>query len=78
MRVGLRVGDLRYMDFFEERFRSLAAYFQLVYPQLEIDYVRELDYYRNVRDAILDMTCDTIAYVNAEYAKGKQARSSCF
>jgi len=58
-RVGVRVGDLKYWDVFESRFRALAASLKAANPGLVVDVESELKYYRSIRERILRMTTDT-------------------
>ena len=41
------------------------------YPGFKIDIEKELDYYKSIRDEILEMTIDTIEYSNAALKDGK-------
>ena len=79
-RNGLRVGDLRDWEYFEERFRSLAEYHLNAFNSdaadaedlLEIDVEAELAYYKSIADRVLSMTADTIQYTNQAYSEGKR------
>ena len=72
MRNGLRIGDLRDMEFFEQRLRGLVAQLERSYPGFKIDVEKELAYYRSIREEILSMTIDTISYTNAALKQGKR------
>lgn len=71
-RNGVRVGDLRDWDYFEERFRALAEHHMRSYEGLKIDVEGELAYYKSIAPQILKMTCDTIALTNQKYKEGKR------
>lgn len=71
-RNGVRVGDLRDWDYFEERFRALAEHHMRSYEGLQIDIEGELAYYKSIAPQILKMTCDTIALTNQKYKEGKK------
>lgn len=66
-----RVGDLKYWDVFETRFRALAASMQSSYPGLTVDVEGELKYYRSIRDRILRMTTDTNHLVEKALRNGE-------
>ena len=72
MRNGIRVGDLQDMDYFEQRLRALAVQLERANPGLSIDVDKELAYYNSIRDDIIAMTTDTIAYTNAAISAGKK------
>lgn len=71
-RNGIRIGDLRNMDFFEMRFRELANAHMRAFPGLVIDVEGQLAYYRSIADRISAMTTDTIEYTNDAYESGKR------
>lgn len=71
-RNGLRVGDLRDWDYFEERFRALAEHHRRSFEGLDIDVEGELQYYKSIAPLILPMTCDTIELANRKYKEGKK------
>lgn len=71
-RNGLRVGDLLNWEYFEERFRSLADYHTRSHPGLEIDVEGQLEYYRNIKGRINDMTVDTVEFANSAFLDGKK------
>lgn len=71
-RNGLRVGDLREMEFFESRFRALADHHMRSHPGLEIDVEGQLEYYRNISGRVSDMTVDTVEYTNAMFREGRK------
>jgi adenylosuccinate synthase len=71
-RNGIRVGDLQNMEYFEMRFRELAAAHMRAFPGLEIDIESQLTYYRSIAKRISAMTTDTIEFTNEAYASGKR------
>ena len=72
-RTGIRIGELRHWDTFEERFRLLADTLMHNYPKLpQIDVEAELAYYKKIRQRVLDMTTDTIEYTNANISRGRK------
>jgi adenylosuccinate synthase len=71
-RNGLRVGDLKDWDYFEERFRALVDHHKRAYVGLEVDVEKELAYYKSIADRIASMTVDTIQFTNEQYAQGKR------
>jgi len=71
-RNGVRVGDLRDWDYFEQRFRALAEHHMRSYEGLEIDIEEQLAYYKKIAPLILEMTCDTIQLTNQKYHEGKK------
>lgn len=70
-RNGLRVGDLKDMQYFEARLRSLVRGLNNAYPDLNIDVEKELEYYRSIRDILLPMITDTILYCNDALQRGE-------
>eukprot|EP00596_Hydrurales_sp_CCMP1899_P003787 CAMPEP_0119041920 /NCGR_PEP_ID=MMETSP1177-20130426/14210_1 /TAXON_ID=2985 /ORGANISM="Ochromonas sp, Strain CCMP1899" /LENGTH=470 /DNA_ID=CAMNT_0007008347 /DNA_START=76 /DNA_END=1485 /DNA_ORIENTATION=- len=72
MRNGLRIGDLRDMEFFESRLRGLVKQLEGSNPGFIIDVEKELAYYTSIREEILEMTIDTIEYSNAAIKDGKR------
>jgi adenylosuccinate synthase len=71
-RNGLRVGDLREWEYFEQRFRALAEHHMQSYQGLEIDIEEQLAYYKSIAPQVLSMTCDTIELTNKKYKEGKK------
>jgi len=71
-RNGVRVGDLRDWDYFEQRFRALAEYHMRSYQGLDIDIEGQLAYYKSIAPRVLEMTCDTIELTNQKYKEGKK------
>jgi adenylosuccinate synthase len=71
-RNGVRVGDLREWDYFEQRFRALAEHHLSAFDGLEIDIEGELAYYKSIAPLVLSMTCDTIELTNKKYHDGKR------
>eukprot|EP00953_Heterococcus_sp_UTEX-ZZ885_P010918 6339-Heterococcus_DN1.PRE.4 len=73
LRNGIRIGDLQDFDEFVTKLTSLAEYYRRSYGDtVQIDLDAEIKYYKEVRDVILDMTVDTIEYVNAAFDDGKR------
>lgn len=74
MRNGLRVGDLYDMEYFESRLRSLASYFESAYSDLDlkIDVDKELDYYKSIRNEVLEMTTDSAVFIKTRLNNGKR------
>lgn len=70
-RNGLRVGDLRDFEYFEQRFRALAEQHMRSYPDLEVNIEEQLAYYKRVAERVSSMTTDTIEYTNRAYNEGK-------
>lgn len=71
MRNGIRMGDLREMDYFESRLRSLVLQLQKAYPELVVDVDEELEYFKSIRSEILPLICDTIEYCHDNLSKGR-------
>ena len=71
MRNGCRVGDLKDMEFFEMRLRSLVSQLQSAYPKLEVNVDKELEYFGRIRDKILPMVKDTVNFSNEALANNK-------
>jgi len=71
-RNGVRVGDLRDWDYFEQRFRALAEHHMRSYEGLEIDVEGQLAFYKSIAPRVLEMTCDTIELTNQKYKEGKK------
>ncbi|KAJ8569143.1 hypothetical protein ON010_g6114 [Phytophthora cinnamomi] len=72
LRNGVRVGDLRYFDDFSEKMRDLVKFYKDNYPELEADAEAEIKAYSAIKDKILGMTVDTVAYMNNAYVAGKK------
>lgn len=71
-RNGVRVGDLKDWEYFEQRFRALAEHHMQSYQGLEIDIEEQLAYYKKIAPKVLEMTCDTIQLTNQKYKEGKK------
>ena len=71
-RNGVRVGDLKDWDYFEQRFRALAEHHMRSYEGLVIDIEKELAFYKSIADRVNAMTIDTIALTNQSYQDGKK------
>lgn len=71
-RNGVRVGDLRNWEYFEQRFRALAEHHMRSYEGLEIDIDEQLAFYKSVASRVCGMTVDTIDYTNKQYKDGKR------
>ncbi|KAH7470793.1 Adenylosuccinate synthetase [Phytophthora ramorum] len=72
LRNGVRVGDLRYFDDFSEKMRDLVKFYKDNYPELEADAEAEIKAYSEIKEQILGMTVDTVAYLNNAYVAGKK------
>lgn len=72
LRLGLRVGDLRYFDDFVEKFKELVAFYKQNYPNLNIDVDKEIEFYRSIREQILSYTVDSVEYLNNAYVSGQK------
>lgn len=70
--LGLRVGDLRDMAAFEQQLRIIVDQFEKGYVGLKIDVEAELEYYRSIRDEILELTVDTVTLTNNALANGQK------
>lgn len=70
-RNGVRIGDLRNMEYFEKRLRALVTQLKQSYPDVVIDVEAELQYYKSIREELLPMITDTIVYSNKALAEGK-------
>jgi adenylosuccinate synthase len=62
---------LQDMAYFETRLRGLVSHVQRAYPGLEVDVEAELAYYKSIRDELLPLITDTVAYCNQALADGK-------
>eukprot|EP00980_Cylindrotheca_fusiformis_P005621 scaffold1184_cov132-Cylindrotheca_fusiformis.AAC.42 len=71
-RNGVRVGDLKNWDYFEERFRALAEHHLRSFEGLEVDIEGELAFYKSISERINTMTRDTIDLTNQKYGEGKK------
>lgn len=71
-RNGVRVGDLKNWEYFEQRFRALAEHHMRSYEGLEVDIEGELAFYKSISDRVSGMTRDTIDFTNLQYAEGKK------
>eukprot|EP00339_Tiarina_fusa_P004884 CAMPEP_0117049758 /NCGR_PEP_ID=MMETSP0472-20121206/34358_1 /TAXON_ID=693140 ORGANISM="Tiarina fusus, Strain LIS" /NCGR_SAMPLE_ID=MMETSP0472 /ASSEMBLY_ACC=CAM_ASM_000603 /LENGTH=484 /DNA_ID=CAMNT_0004763287 /DNA_START=94 /DNA_END=1548 /DNA_ORIENTATION=+ len=71
-RNGVRVGDLKDWDYFEQRFRALAEHHMRSFEGLEVDIEAELAFYKSIADVIGSMTVDTIDLTNKKYLEGKK------
>ncbi|KAG1691716.1 hypothetical protein DVH05_026726 [Phytophthora capsici] len=72
LRNGVRVGDLRYFDDFSEKMIDLVKFYKDNYPELEADAEAEIKVYSAMKDKILNMTVDTVSYLNNAYVAGKK------
>ncbi|CAI5732101.1 unnamed protein product [Hyaloperonospora brassicae] len=72
LRNGVRVGDLRYFDDFSEKLRDQVKFYKDNYPELVADADAEIKVYSDMKDKILSMTVDTVAYLNDAYVSGKK------
>ena len=71
-RNGVRVGDLKDWDYFEQRFRALAEHHMRSFEGLEVDVEKELAFYKSIADRVSAMTVDTIELTNKKYKEGKK------
>jgi len=71
-RNGIRIGDLQNFEYFEQRFRTLAAATMNAYPGLEIDVDEQLKFYKSVAERVNSMTTDTIQYTNEAFHNGQK------
>ncbi len=71
MRNGIRVGDLKDMEYFEMRLRNLVKQVERSYPGIVIDVEKELAYYKEIREILLPMITDSIVMVNEKLNEGK-------
>lgn len=71
-RNGLRVGDLRDWDYFEQRFRALVAHHERAYDGLKVNVDEQLAYYKSVAERMSLMTVDTIDFTNEKFLDGKR------
>lgn len=71
-RNGVRVGDLKDWDYFEQRFRALAEHHVRSFEGLEVDIEDQLAYYKSISERVCGMTIDTIDLTNKKYKEGKK------
>ncbi|CAH2242993.1 jg19436 [Pararge aegeria aegeria] len=72
-RNGIRIGDLLGdFNIFEEKFRTLAANYERMFPSLEVEIDSELVRYREYADKIRPLVRDTVAYLHTEIEDGKK------
>lgn len=71
-RNGVRIGDLKDWDHFEQRFRALAEHHMRSYEGLEVDIEGQLAYYKSISERVSSMTVDTIDFTNQKYKEGKK------
>lgn len=72
LRNGVRVGDLRFFDDFCDKLRDLVKFYKDNYPDLEVDVDGEIETYRKIKDQILELTVDSLDYINDAYLSGKK------
>lgn len=70
-RVGIRVGDLRFFEAFEEKFRTMVADLQKRFD-FEYDVDAEIETYREYAEKLLPMVVDGVHFVNLAYEEGKK------
>lgn len=70
-RIGLRVGDLRFMKHFEENLRHLVENMQKRFD-FDYDIDAELAKYREYAERLEPMIVDSVHYVNDQYEQGKK------
>lgn len=71
-RNGLRVGDLKDWEYFERRFREIAASHESSHKGLSINVDEQLAYYKSIAPRVAEMVVDTIEYTNEKYDEGKR------
>lgn len=71
-RTGLRMADL-VSDFavFEQRFRSLVATYQRLFPALKVDLDAELAKYKELATKLRPLVVDTVSYLHQALSEGK-------
>jgi len=69
-RNGLRIGDLKYFDDFEQKLRALADYSSNLPGMEPVDVASEIGYYASVRDRMMPLITDTVSYVNDAHDAG--------
>lgn len=72
LRNGVRVGDLRYFDDFIEKLNDQIQFYKQNYPHLEVDLPNEIQKYQQMKDTVLQMTVDSIEYLNNAFISGKR------
>ncbi|CCI47082.1 unnamed protein product [Albugo candida] len=72
LRNGIRVGDLRYFDDFQSKLRDQVTFYKENYPNLNVDVEAEIENFRRLKDYILSITVDTIAYLNNAHVSGRK------
>jgi adenylosuccinate synthase len=70
-RNGLRIGDLKDMEYFGRRLKDLIAQIERSYPGIKVDYDAQMAYYHSIRDEILPMITDTISLTHEALDAGK-------
>lgn len=70
-RIGLRVGDLRFMKHFEENLRRNVDELQKRF-QFEYDVEAEIEKYRSYAEKLDSMIIDSVEYVNTAHEEGKK------
>jgi adenylosuccinate synthase len=71
-RIGLRVGDLRFPEQFQEKFNNLVNIYKKTYPDIKIDVNAEVKKYLDYYKAISHMIVDSVDYINNAYDSGKR------
>ena len=71
-REGVRISDLLFFEEFEEKARNLAAYYQAMEGMPAFDVDAEIAWFKANREAILELTDDTIVYTNKAFDDGKK------
>lgn len=72
-RNGLRMSDLL-GDFalFADKFKTLVACYQRMFPELDVNVEAELERYRGYADVIRPLTAETVSYVHKALAAGRK------
>jgi len=71
-RIGIRVGDLRFPDKFEQKFNNLYNFYKKTYPDLNVDVAGEVKRYIEMYERIKPMIVDSVDYINTAYESGKR------
>eukprot|EP00640_Fibrocapsa_japonica_P001052 CAMPEP_0113943124 /NCGR_PEP_ID=MMETSP1339-20121228/19191_1 /TAXON_ID=94617 /ORGANISM="Fibrocapsa japonica" /LENGTH=501 /DNA_ID=CAMNT_0000947901 /DNA_START=20 /DNA_END=1525 /DNA_ORIENTATION=+ /assembly_acc=CAM_ASM_000762 len=69
-RNGVRFGDLRFMNDFEDQVKTMVAAYKMTHPEMKVDIEKELAFFRKHRALLLELTTDTVSYINEKYDKG--------
>ncbi|XP_059173327.1 adenylosuccinate synthetase-like [Physella acuta] len=77
-RNGLRISDL-IGDFtkFSEKFRSLVEHYQVMFPDLNVDVIKELELYKDLATRVRPMVKDTVSYLHEAISNNKKILVEC-